>query len=129
VVGRSGRRDGGPGEAGSVSVEAVILLPVFLACLFVIMEASLWIYAGAVAQAAAEDGVRVATGADAQSAAAGLAMAADILDARASAGHDWTVEAQPGTGQLTIVVHGTAASVIPGVHFHVTGSATLPWET
>jgi len=104
------------------------VLPVFLACLFGIMEASLWLYASAVAQAAAEDGVRVATGADAQSTTAGLAVAAGIAGQRPLAGGNWTVEAQPAADQLTIVVHGTAASVIPGLHFGVWGTASLPWE-
>ena len=116
-------------EAGSVSVEAVILLPVFLACLFAIMEVSLWIYAGAVAQAAAEDGVRIATGTDTRSSAAGVAVATDILAGRPSAGENWSVEATVVGGQLTIVVRGTAATVLPGVHLVVIRTATLPWET
>lgn len=125
----TGRPIGRPGQTGSVSVEAVILLPLFLACLFAAMEASLWVWAGAVAQAAAEDGVRVATGAEAGSSQAGLTLAAEILDSRPAAGGGWTVEAQVGADQVTFVVHGSAASVIPGLHLTVTRSASLPWET
>ena len=111
---------------GSVSIEAVILIPVFLATLFLIVQASLWIHASSVAQAAAQDGVRTAT-ATYSSSVRGENLARTILDAR-KVGQDWKVTTHRTGLTLTMSISGQAQSVIPGWTWMVEESATLPYE-
>jgi len=115
-----------PRSAGSVSIEAVLIIPLFLLTVFAILEASLWVYASSVAQAAAQDGVRAGTayGATAQD---GQGLAEAILHQRDS-GTQWTVTATSGPASLTVVVDGHALTVVPGLNLVVHESATLPWE-
>ena len=112
--------------AGSVSVEALILVPFFLMVVFTILEASLWVYSSSVAQAAAEDGARAGTvsGGNEQE---GKDIALDILAAR-SVGEGWEVVTTASSEGLTVAVSGRAPSVVPGMSLTVTESATLPWE-
>ena len=114
------------GVRGSVSVEAVLVMPVFFAAVFGIMEASLWVYASTVAQAAAQDGVRAATvyrGSTLQ----GVHTAETILATR-DCGRDWVVTTSAGGTVLTFTVTGRAPSVVPGLGLTVRQSASLPWE-
>lgn len=113
-------------NTGSVSIEATLMLPLFLVTIFLIMEGSLWVYASTVAQAAAQDGVRAAT-AYLGSTAEGIKTASEILEKRAT-GQDWTIIATPGGGELTITVTGKAPTVVPGLELPVRESASLPWE-
>ena len=113
-------------QRGSVSIEAVILIPVFLGTIFITMEASLWVYVSSVAQAAAQDGVRAGTALGAQT-IDGERMAEAVLHTR-DVGDDWRVTTQATPAGLTMVVTGRAPSVIPGFTLDVQESATLPWE-
>lgn len=111
---------------GSLSIEAMILIPLFLVAVFAILEASLWIHACTVAQSAAQDGVREATvfgGSPDQ----GRIVSQGILDSRA-AGQNWVVDTSADTSTLTVTITGNALSVIPGMNFPVRESASLPWE-
>jgi len=113
-------------SSGSVSIEAVLIVPLFLVALFAILEGSLWVHASCVAQAAAEDGARAATvlgGSEEE----GRSTAQTILDAR-SVGEDWVVVTTPGPTAFTVEITGRAPSVVPGLSFWVHESATLPWE-
>ncbi len=112
---------------GSVSIEAVLLVPLFLMVVFVILQASLWAYASSVAQAAAQDAVRTATAMNG-GVEEGLADGMRILTTR-SAGTDWTVVESAAPNGLRITVEGQALSLVPGVSFRVEESASLPWET
>jgi len=109
-----------------VSIEAVVVIPLFIAAMFAILQGSLWVYASSVAQAAAQDGVRAGTvmGGRPES---GQSTAEVILQQR-SAGVDWGVDTSSTPQTLTVTVTGYAQSVIPGMHIHVHESATLPWE-
>ncbi|MCL2482764.1 MAG: pilus assembly protein [Propionibacteriaceae bacterium] len=111
---------------GSVSIEAVVVIPLFIAAMFAILQGSLWVYASTVAQAAAQDGARAATvmGGNPQS---GQTTAEGILEYR-STGVGWGVETSSTLQTLTVTVTGYAQSVIPGLRLHVQESATLPWE-
>ncbi|MDR0488691.1 MAG: pilus assembly protein [Propionibacteriaceae bacterium] len=109
---------------GSVSIEAVILLPVFLLTLFLILQVSLWIHASSVAQAAALDGVRNATAAYSSS-TQGERLAQAILDSR-KVGQEWRITTTRSGSTLTLEITGQAKSVIPGWTWKVQESATLP---
>ena len=111
---------------GSVSVESVILMPLFLMAVFAILQASLWVHASAVAQAAAEDGVRAGSAFDG-TAESGQQMAMSILTQRA-VGEQWVVSVEDDGRSLTVTVTGNATSVIPGLVVPVEESATMPWE-
>ena len=121
-----GRMTRGGRTSGSVSIEGILIVPLFLAALFAIMEGSLWVHASSVAQAAAQDGARAATviGGGEQ---AGLDEAQAILNER-SVGEDWDIVTTPGTDSFTVTITGRAPSVVPGLSFSVHESATLPWE-
>jgi Flp pilus assembly protein TadG len=114
------------GSRGSVSIEAVLLIPLFLMTLFIIMEASLWIHASSVAQAAAQDGARAATvlGGYEQD---GKRTAEEVLFAR-DVGDEWRITTQATTQSFTVIISGNATSVIPGWTWEVHESATMPWE-
>jgi len=111
---------------GSVSIEGILIVPLFLVVLFTILEGSLWVHACSVAQAAAQDGARAATvlGGDEQ---AGQDTAESILTAR-SVGRDWEVVADSASAGCTVTITGRASSVLPGMSFEVRESATMPWE-
>ena len=111
--------------SGSVSIEAVLIVPLFLVALFAILQGSLWVHASSVAQAAAEDGARAATvlGGTEE---AGRVTAQAILTERA-VGEDWDI-VTTSTDTFTIVITGRAPSAVPGLSFTVEESATLPWE-
>ena len=113
------------GTSGSVSIEAVLIVPLFLAALFAILQGSLWVHASCVAQAAAQDGARAATVLGG-SEEAGRITAQTILDERA-VGEDWDI-VTTSTDTFTVVITGRAPSVVPGLSFSVEESATLPWE-
>ena len=102
------------------------MLPVFLATIFIIMEASLWVYSSSVAQAAAQDGARAAT-AFPGNPDDGVVVAERILDARAS-GTGWKVTSVIDGESFTVTVTGYAPSIVPGLEFAVRESASLPWE-
>lgn len=111
---------------GSVSIESLIVIPVFLLALFAIMQASLWVHASSVAQAAAADGVRAGS-AYGGTVAEGRAVAESILTSRA-VGEQWVVSFEDDGRSLTIIITGRATSVVPGTSVSVRESATLPWE-
>ena len=111
---------------GSVSIEAVILIPVFLGAIFTTLEASLWVHASSVAQAAAQDGARAAT-VMGGSELAGRNMAVAILNQR-NVGDDWNVTTLATSDSVTVSVSGRAHSILPGIDFPVEESATMPWE-
>ena len=102
----------------------MVLIPVFLATIFLILQASLWIHASTVAQAAASDGVRAGTawGGTPQVA---QAEAEQIL-AQRRVGTNWTVTGTNSDTFMTLTVTGQALSVIPGWTWKVEESARLP---
>ena len=111
---------------GSVSIEAAILIPLFIGSVFLILQSSLWIHASSVAQVAAEDGVRAGTAMGAGDRVE-IVTAEEILSTRV-VGQAWTVTATTTSESMTVTVTGQATSVIPGWVWEVRESATLPWE-
>ena len=121
---RAGRAD-----VGALTLSYVIILPVFLAGIMVIVQASVWYLARQTALAAARRGADVARTADpppgsgAQSAIAFARSAAPgfLLGVSASVriGPDHTV---------IVTVSGRAPSLVPGLPIHISEVVTAPVE-
>lgn len=93
----------------------VIVAPMVLALIFGIVQGGLFFHARTVALAAAQEGVRAASGLDA-TAADGAVAAREFL---AKAGgpstlSDAAVQPQRSTTQASVTVSGFAPSVLPG---------------
>ncbi|MCL1907624.1 MAG: pilus assembly protein [Propionibacteriaceae bacterium] len=110
---------------GSVSVEAVLIVPVFLMVMMVILQAALWIYANSSAQAACQQGVMVATASGSHD--DGRSTAQEILSSR-SIGHHWVYTIDIADNSVRLTITGFAHSVIPGWDWPVTQYALLPQE-
>lgn len=115
-------------ERGSTSIQMVILMPALFSVLFVGLQAALFSYASTVAGAAAQDGARVAADDGSGGTGAGVAAARSALAQSHGSLQIYTVTAAGGTAGPTITVTGTSLSVIPGMTFTLTRTASLPWE-
>ncbi|PZF82762.1 TadE/TadG family type IV pilus assembly protein [Jiangella anatolica] len=127
---RPRRRLPGRPERGAATLELVVLFPVVLLITFGVIEGALWYHARNVALAAAEEGVRVATG-------NGSTLADGLTEARsfaAEAGADGVLSAVTVTGsggevEITITVEGSSQSLFPGWSGHqVSQTASGPVE-
>lgn len=117
------------GDRGALTLSYVIVLPVFLAGIMIIVQASAWYLARQAALAAARHGADVARtanpppGSGAQSAIAFAASAAPgfLLAPAATVrvGADHTV---------VVTVTGDAPSLVPGLPIHVREVVTAPVE-
>lgn len=116
-------------EAGSVTVELLILLPALFAVLFLGMQAALYQHARTVAIAAAQEGARAA-GAQHGRAADGAAAAAAFV--RQAGGEDVILHAQATADRsattATVTLEGASLSVLPGWSPRIRQSATVPVE-
>lgn len=121
-----GRR-GAPGLRGEGPVEFAILTFPILLFTFMLIQASLVWYAHSVALGAATQGANAGR-LYGSSAAAGRAKANDFLDRIGPALTDRVVTVTVTGNQVTVVVRGKARSVIPGMTFTVTQSASGPVE-
>lgn len=108
----------------------MVLFPVVLLITFGVIEGALWYHARNVALAAAEEGVRAATG-------NGGSLAAGVAEARSfahDAGADGvlsgvTVSGDGGEVEVSITVEGSSQSLFPGWSGHqVSQTATGPVE-
>lgn len=116
-------------QAGVASVQLVILMPALFVLMFAGMQAALIYHGRTVAIAAAQEGARAAA-----------AHGGTILDGRAaatsfasSAGGDGALRNVTATitrtaTTVTVVVHGTTMSVLPGWSPDITQSASAPVE-
>lgn len=124
---RSGRRR--RDEAGSVTVELVILLPALFAVMFLGMQAALYHHARTVAIAAAQEGARAA---GAENGQAGNGVSAASAFVHQAGGDDVLLHAQANADRsattATVTVQGFSLSVIPGWSPRVQQSATVPVE-
>lgn len=116
-------------QAGSVSLQMVVLLPALFAVMFLGMQAALFYHARTVAIAAAEEGARAA-GARGGTVAAGTKAAGDFV---ATAGGEGVLKSAAVSGSrtattATVTITGQAMSVIPGWAWAITQSATMPVE-
>jgi hypothetical protein len=113
-------------EEGSSVVEAVIVVPVVMLLLLVCVQFCLWMHAVQVAQVAASEGDRVAR-AFGGGPSAGTAAAEGVLRGPGSdvTGSSVTVSVLPGDSAW-LQVSGHALSILPGLAFGVSASATGP---
>lgn len=120
-------RAGSP-ERGSTSIQMVMLLPALFAVLFLGLQAALYYYAATIASSAAQDGARVAAAYGSGGVADGTSTALSALEQSHGSLQNYTVTAEAAEGGPQVTVSGDALSVIPGMTFNITRSASLPWE-
>ncbi|MCL1923599.1 MAG: pilus assembly protein [Propionibacteriaceae bacterium] len=111
---------------GSVSIEAIVLIPLFLGTVLLIVHTSLWVYAQGVAHAACLDAARSAT-AWAEVDQEPQHIARSILHQR-EVGDDWQVTVSLNEETVSVTITGIATSAIPGCHWRVESHVTLPRE-
>ncbi|GAB4086358.1 hypothetical protein GCM10028784_29880 [Myceligenerans cantabricum] len=116
------------GEAGSTSIEIVVILPVLFGLIFAGVQVALIHHARSIALSAAAQGARAA-GAESGTAPAGEAAARAYLEA---VGGDaltaTTAHGDRDAAEASVTVSGTALSVIPGWEPRVEQSSTVPVE-
>ena len=115
------------GLRGEGPVEFAILAFPMLLFTFMLVQASLVWYAHSVALGAATQGANAGR-LYGSSPAAGRTKALDFLDRVGPAMTDPVVTAGVRGNEVTVVVRGKARSVIPGMTFTVTQSASGPVE-
>ncbi|MDR2896930.1 MAG: pilus assembly protein [Propionibacteriaceae bacterium] len=108
-------------SVGSVSIEALLLIPVALLVLVIVLQGSLWFQARTVAQVAAADGAAAASwhGSDR---ASGERAALAVLEQRL-VGTDWQLDWSWSADLVELRVHGLARSVWPGLELPVEQTA------
>lgn len=115
-------------ERGSVSIQMVLLMPLLFGIVLAAMQAALYYYAATVAGSAAQDGARVAAAYGSSGIGSGTAAASSALDQSRGSLSNHQVTGSAGQTGPTITVSGETLSLVPGMAFTVTRSATLPWE-
>lgn len=115
-------------ERGSASIQMVVLAPVLFAVFFLGLQAALYYYASTVAGAAAQDGARAAAAYGGGGIGEGVAATGSALDQSHGSLQDFTIQAAANPDGPEVTVTGSTLSVIPGMTFTVTRSASLPWE-
>lgn len=128
--GQRRRRSPGRPERGAATLELVVLFPVVLLITFGVIEGALWYHARNVALAAAEEGVRVASG-NGGSLPAGVTEAHEFAERAGADGvlSGVRVNARGGDTQVTITVKGSSLSLFPGWSGHlVSQTASGPVE-
>ena len=120
---RTDRRRTARSDDGSV-VEAVLLVPVLMFLFLIVVQCCLWMHAAQVAQLAASEGDRVARSYDGGP-GAGIDAALGVLRGRGSdvTGPSVSVSVLPGDSEW-LRVTGRSVSIIPGMSFAVSASAT-----
>lgn len=127
--GRNGEASGRGAERGSATLETVILWPAVFLLIFGMLHGGLWFHARNVALTAAQEGARAASVNEgvggAERAARFLASTKGMVDV-----HDITQAADQDS--VTVTVHGSSPTLIPGWHVDVSQSSTAPikrWTT
>ena len=118
-------------EHGSTTIQMAALMPALFLIMFTGLQAALYYDGTAVAGAAAQDGARAAagyTGARTGNLDTGVAMARAALDQSHGAVTGYSVTASSTAEAATVTVTGQALSVIPGMTFPISRSASWPWE-
>lgn len=127
-----GRRACVRGDRGASALELVLLTPLVFVLTFLPIQTALVLHARHIATAAAQEGARAARVVDldaSQAKAAGSQRAADF--AALLGGNtlqEATVAVDRGAEQVTVVVHGTALAILPGIQLAVTGRSVSPVE-
>ncbi len=125
-------RPAGRADDGALTLSYVIIVPVFLAVLMVIVQASVWYLAREAALAAARQGVDAARVLDA---APGAGPSTAVAFARSAAPgfllnpRAYTADPKAtAQGTIRVTVTGTVPSLVPGLPLHVTQAAAGPVE-
>jgi Flp pilus assembly protein TadG len=115
-------------ESGSAATELVIIMPAVMLLIMLVVQFALYYHGANVATAAAQDAVRAAR-VEAGSVGAGRNRA-DALLARSGSGtlEGAQVSVSRDGRRVHVEVTGEVASVIPGVHLHITRDADGPIE-
>ncbi len=115
-------------ESGSAATELVIIMPAVMLLIMLVVQFALYYHGANVATAAAQDAVRAAR-VEAGSVGAGRNRA-DALLARSGRGtlEGAEVSVSRDGRRVHVEVTGEVASVIPGVHLHITRDADGPIE-
>jgi Flp pilus assembly protein TadG len=116
------------GEEGFAALEAVIVIPVVIILTMLVLQYVLLWHARNLAQAAAQDGVRVARSYQATS-GEGQAAASSYLDA--AAGRmltSRTISTSRSPTVVTVRVHARVIAIVPFGTYTVTESASGPVE-
>ena len=115
-------------ESGSAATELVIIMPAVMLLIMLVVQFALYYHGANVATAAAQDAVRSAR-VEAGSVGAGRNRADALL---AGSGGGTLQGAQVSVSRdgrhVHVEVTGEVASVIPGVHLHITRDADGPIE-
>ncbi len=112
-------KKGAGSESGVATLEAVLVFPVLLLLVMFSIQVALWYHAAALADAAAQDGVRVSR-VEGASAAAGSARANQLLDqAGRTILEDRQVTASRTSDLARVEVRGRCIAVVPFVSFPV----------
>jgi Flp pilus assembly protein TadG len=115
-------------ESGSAATELVIIMPAVMLLIMLVVQFALYYHGANVATAAAQDAVRAAR-VEAGSVGAGRNRA-DALLTRSGSGtlQGAQVSVSRDGRRVHVEVTGEVASVIPGVHLHITRDADGPIE-
>ncbi len=106
----------------------IFVLPVLFTIVLLLAQVTIWAHATHVAQATAARALAAAR-ADGGSAAAGQAQADATLDQLGRATlTDPQITVTRDAARANVGVHGTAASVVPGLHLGVHADAAGPVE-
>lgn len=103
----------GGAERGSMSLQAVILFPVFIVLIFGILQGSFWMHAQNLAQSAASSGYSSAKSYNAGD-GAGQSAASAILSNGASSIRNTNVSISRSGTNVTVTVTGLGPSILPG---------------
>jgi hypothetical protein len=104
-------------------VEAAVSLPLLVAAALALLQLALYVHAGHVATAAAQEGARVAAGAD-RTVAEGVAQARALLEAGLGrSASEVAVRGTDGDDVVIVEVTGRMRTMVPWV-----GGAALPLE-
>ena len=121
------RHDGGADERGAMSVEAVLVLPVFLLIVFTIINGAVWLHAGNIAQSAASSAYNAARLFDATS-NYGVIAASPIAQQPGSVLSNAQVSVNRTATTVTVTVTGTAPTLVPGFNVDVERTVSGPTE-
>lgn len=113
-------------QAGSVTTELVMLMPVVLLLVMLIVQFGLWLHARQVATSAAQEGL-VAVQVEFGTHAAGLERATAFL-AAAGGLRDVQIDVVHEPATVRVTVTGTTPAVIPGMNLGIAAHAEGPTE-
>ncbi|MGA5305923.1 TadE family protein [Nucisporomicrobium flavum] len=116
-------------DAGAATAELVITMPLLLLIVMFVIQAGVWMHAGHIAQAAATRAASTAA-AYQSSAGAGQDAGSETLAAIGSGVlKNPSVSVTRTATEVRVRISGTAATVVPGVHWRVGADVVRPVES